>query len=83
MSYDALGGAHASLRNEAARDGKFRAVGCFGHPILAGTFGAISLPIRRLVVEPEESQLPRGLVPPRIIVLAANSSTPLLALLEG
>lgn len=64
------------------RDGKFRAMACFAHPLLAGTFGAICLPLffalrwrdrksRRLAV--------LGMVSSTAIVLAANSSTCLLA----
>src|ERR1700693_6197978 len=40
--YALLGGARASAYADLMqRDGKFRATGCFAHPILAGTFGAV------------------------------------------
>jgi len=44
--YAYLGGAHASMYGTAIeREAKFRATGCFGHPNLAGAFGAICLPL--------------------------------------
>ena len=73
-------------RTVMERDGHFRAMGCFAHPLLAGTFGGISLPLffalwhrkasnRRMAV--------LGMVASAVIVLAANSSTPLLAFVAG
>src|ERR1700675_4884320 len=44
--YALLAGAKAgAYANVTERAGRFRATGCFVHPILAGTFGAILLPL--------------------------------------
>ena len=79
-------GATEGARTVMERDGHRRAMGCFAHPLLAGTFGGISLPLffalwfkrrshRRIAVV--------GMVASSAIVLAANSSTPLLAFVGG
>lgn len=85
--YAYLGGEHASLYGSSLeRDDRFRATGCFGHPILAGTFGAISLPLfvglmwkdrksRRLAIS--------GIGAAAIIAAAANSSTAILGFMGG
>ena len=85
--YGLLGGARADVYGSAMeRDGRFRAVAMFGHPILAGTFGAILLPLfvgawwqdkknRRLAV--------LGIVASLVIPLTANSSTSLFGLIGG
>jgi len=41
----ALGGAHAFLGNVSERNGSLRASGTFDHPILAGAFGGMSVPL--------------------------------------
>src|SRR5271155_2853494 len=44
--YALLGGANAhAYATLMERDGKLRAIGCFSHPILAGTFGAVLVPL--------------------------------------
>ncbi len=79
-------GAREGARTVMERDGHLRAMGCFAHPLLAGTFGGICLPLffalwfrnrshRRVAV--------LGMVASTVIVLAANSSTPLLAYVGG
>lgn len=79
--YDFLGG--AQLRDAMMiRNGKFRAMGPFGHPILAGVFGATTLPLflglwwktgkHRLLTL-------AGVAASTEIVLASVSSTPLMA----
>jgi len=85
--YAYLGGAHASWYSSLLERGdRFRAVGCFGHPILAGTFGAISLPLfaglgwrykkyRWIAL--------MGIASAAIIAWAADSSTPVLGLVGG
>ena len=85
--YAYLGGANAAeYGSSLERDGKFRAVGCFGHPILAGTFGAISLPLfAGLWWRDRKSRTLAafGISAATIIALAANSSTALLGYVGG
>ncbi len=80
--YAYLGGANAHLYGASLeRDNKFRATGCFGHPILAGTFGAICLPLFAGLWGSVKSKrwLPlMGIGAATIIPIAANSSTSLL-----
>lgn len=85
--YGLLGGANAHFYSQlAVRDDKFRAQAGFGHSILAGTFGAVLVPLfvalwwkgkehRRIVV--------LGLVSATVITLTSNSSTPVLACAAG
>jgi len=85
--YAFLGGARASsYATVAERDDQSRALACFGHPILAGTFGAIMLPIfvglwwrgrafRTYAI--------LGTVSSVVIALASGSSTPLMAVAAG
>jgi hypothetical protein len=64
------------------RDGKFRAMACFGHPLLAGSFGGICLPLFFALWwrDPRSRRLAAtGMAASTVIVWAANSSTPLLA----
>lgn len=68
------------------RDDRFRASGCFGHPILAGTFGAIILPL--FVLLWREGKKNRkiatlGILAATVITLTSNSSTPILAYAAG
>jgi len=85
--YAYLGGANAAMYGSSLeRDGKFRAAGCFGHPILAGTFGAISLPLFvGLWWRDRQSRTLAALAiaAATIIALAANSSTALLGYVGG
>src|SRR5208337_2900513 len=68
------------------RGGKLRATASFAHPILAGTFGSISLPLfvglwwqdkknRKLAL--------LGILASVVIALAANSSTALMGFVGG
>jgi hypothetical protein len=85
--YALLGGARAaSYATLLQRDDRFRALGCFGHPILAGTFGAILIPL--FVLLWSEAKKYRvlaavGIVSATVITLTSNSSTPLLAYAGG
>jgi hypothetical protein len=81
--YAILGGAGASqYATLAIREGKIRAQGPFAHSILAGTFGAILVPLfvalwwkgkkyRKFTVI--------GIISATIMTVACNSSTPVLA----
>ena len=85
--YALLGGANAAAyANLMARDNKFRAIGCFSHPILAGTFGAVLVPLfvglwwksrkyRTIAVI--------GIVSSTVMTIACNSSTPVLGYAAG
>jgi hypothetical protein len=85
--YAVLGGARASsYASLAIRDGKVRAVGPFGHSILAGTFGAVLVPLfvglwwkgkkyRKIAAV--------GIISATVMTLACNSSTPILAYVAG
>ena len=66
------------------RDGHRRAMACFAHPLLAGSFGGITLPLFfGLWWKDRRSRLIAvlGMIATTVIVWAANSSTPLLAYL--
>jgi hypothetical protein len=81
--YAILGGARAQYyATLVMRDGKYRAQGPFAHSILAGTFGAVMVPLfialwwkakkyRKLTI--------LGGISSTVITLACNSSTPVLA----
>ncbi|HLX86809.1 MAG TPA: hypothetical protein VKR59_23125 [Terriglobales bacterium] len=85
--YAMLGGAQAWIYSAlAARGDRFRAQAAFGHSILAGTFGAVLVPLfvalwwkdrksRKLAVF--------AIVACTIITVACNSSTPILAYAGG
>jgi hypothetical protein len=85
--YAGLGGAYASsFASLAVRDDRFRAQGPFAHSILAGTFGAVLVPLfvalwwkgkqyRRIAAV--------GIMASTMITLACNSSTPALAYAAG
>lgn len=81
--YAYLGGSQEQARMMLMeREGKLRAMGSFTHPILAGVFGAILVPLflglwwrggdnrRRLIV---------GIFAATVIVMASASSTPVMA----
>jgi len=80
--YAYLGGANANLYGSAIeRVDKFRATGCFGHPNLAGTFGAISLPLFVGLWWKDKSNrriAAMGMAATAIIAWASGSSTALL-----
>ena len=85
--YALLGGARASVyASVMERDDRFRAMGCFGHPILAGTFGAILVPLfvglwwkdkrnRTVAV--------LGVIAATVTTVMSNSSTPMLGYMAG
>jgi len=85
--YAALGGAQAAqYASLAVRDDKIRALGPFAHSILAGTFGAILVPLfvalwskskkyRKLAVV--------GVVSSTVITIACNSSTAVMGYAAG
>ncbi len=85
--YAVLGGAEAyQYATLAVRDGKIRAQGPFAHSILAGTFGAVLVPLfialwwkgkkyRKLTI--------LGVVAAAVMTVACNSSTPVLAYAAG
>lgn len=85
--YALLGGADASVyANLVERDGRFRAQGPFAHSILAGTFGAILVPLfvalwwkgkanRKWVIA--------GIAACTVMTLTCASSTPILAYAAG
>jgi hypothetical protein len=79
-------GASGSGRTVMLRDGHFRAMGCFAHPLLAGTFGGISLALFIALWLKDKKNRRTGLfgiTGATVIVLTANSSTPLLAYLAA
>jgi hypothetical protein len=80
--------------NLSARDDRIRAVGCFGHSILAGTFGAIILPLfvilwregkrkGRREGKKDRALAAAGMIAATVITLTSNSSTPILAYAGG
>jgi hypothetical protein len=85
--YAMLGGARASTyASLAIRDDKVRAQGPFAHSILAGTFGAILVPLfvglwwkgrryRKIAV--------LGILSATVMTVACNSSTPILGYAAG
>ena len=85
--YALLGGANAqAYATLMERDGKLRAIGCFSHPILAGTFGAVLVPVfvalwwkgkkyHKIAVV--------GIISATVMTVACNSSTPVLGYLAG
>lgn len=85
--YAILGGAQASFYDTLMqRADRFRATGCFAHPILAGTFGAILIPL--FVLLWREGRKNRtlalvGIVSATMITVTSNSSTPVLAYAAG
>jgi hypothetical protein len=82
-----LGGARASVYETLMeRDNRFRAQGCFGHPILAGAFGAVLVPL--FVQLWRQGRKDRyiavvGIISATVITLTSNSSTPILAYAAG
>jgi hypothetical protein len=77
-------GAVDSAHTVMERDGQTRAMACFAHPLLAGTFGGISLPLFcALWSKGHKRAAALGIAACTVIVLAANSSTPLLAYAAG
>lgn len=85
--YALLGGANASYYAEGLlRQDRQRSVAGFGHPLLAGTFGAILAPLFIGLWLKDKKNLKitlAGLAGSTVIVWAAASSTPLLAYAAG
>lgn len=67
------------------RDGQIRAQGAFGHPILAGSFGATTIPLFFWLFTSKKARAfgIAGMLGAMIMIYAAASSTPVLALLAG
>jgi hypothetical protein len=82
-----LGGSKAAwYGNLMEREGRFRALGCFGHPLLAGTFGAIVLPMFVLLwLEGKKYRTLAAvaIASTGVIIVTSNSSTPILAYAGG
>ena len=81
--YAVIGGSRVADRQMLMeREDRFRAEASFGHPILAGTFGGISLPLY-LALSWKDKQSRKallvGVMATTVIVLASNSSTSMLA----
>jgi hypothetical protein len=85
--YMVIGGARGTLSADTImRDGKLRATGSFQHPILAGTFGGISLPLfiglwwksRR-----DRAYAAAGVVGSITMAVCTSSSTAFMALVGG
>jgi hypothetical protein len=85
--YALLGGANASFYGALiTREDRLRSVAGFGHPILAGTFGAILVPLfigLWLKDRKNFKIMLAGLTASTVIVLASASSTPMLAYAGG
>ncbi len=85
--YGFLGGSRAFARESLMiRAEKFRAMGPFQHPILAGTFGGISIPLFiGLWLSRGKHRLCAviGILSATAIVLASASSTPMVACASG
>ena len=85
--YALLGGAKAAyFASNLARDGRIRATGSFGTPILAGVFGAASMPLFIALWLRDRKQRAVaivGMVGASAMVITSNSSTPAIAYLAG
>jgi hypothetical protein len=85
--YALLGGANAQgYATLMERDGKLRAIGCFSHPILAGTFGAVLVPVFVALwwkAKKHRKIAALGIVSSTVMTLACNSSTPVLGYAAG
>ncbi len=85
--YALLGQAQVTGYGSAvARADRFRATGCFQHPILAGTFGAILFPL--FVALWQSGKKNRviaavGILSTVVITVASNSTTPAVAYASG
>jgi len=85
--YAILGGANAGWYDTVqVRDGKLRATGCFAHPIIAGSYGAMVLPMFAglwWTNRKNRTTAAIGLVGAAVIAFASNSSTSFLGLGAG
>lgn len=69
--------------NSMIREGRVRANGSFGHPILAGTVGAIFLPLIAGLWRTDRTKALLGLVSCITIVITSASSGPVLSAAAG
>jgi len=87
LLYSTLGGARADeLGSAIVRDNHLRAAGPFGHPILAGTFGGMLLPLFVGLwwkKRNERKYAVLGIVAATVISFTASSSTALLGFFGG
>ncbi len=74
--FSALGGV---LENSEIREGKIRAQGPFAHPILAGTAGAVCLPLMIGILRQHRKTATAGLAACCCLVYASASSGPILS----
>ncbi len=85
--YGLLGGARAAMYGtDLERADKIRAAASFGHPILAGTFGAILLPLFFGLWRKDKNNRTIalvGMIAATVIPIASNSSTSLLGWVGG
>ncbi|HEY3128372.1 MAG TPA: hypothetical protein VGL91_02865 [Acidobacteriota bacterium] len=80
--YVLFGGTHQAMRESLeAREDRFRAMASFAHPILAGSFGATSLPLFLGLWWKGKNRAGAlvGAIAATVITFASVSSTPLLA----
>lgn len=87
LVYSTLGGARASVLGMSInRDDHLRAAGVFGHPILAGTFGGIMLPLfvgLGLADKADRKYAGLGILSSTVMSFAASSSTALFGFMGG
>lgn len=85
--YAMLGGARAAeFASLAARGDRFRAEGPFSHSILAGTFGAVLVPLFVALWwrgKPYRKIALMGIISATVMTVTCNSSTPVLAFVAG
>ena len=85
--YAMLGGANASVYSQLVQRGeRYRAQAGFAHSILAGTFGAVLVPLFIALWFKGKEHRPLvvvGLISTVVMTLASNSSTPVLAYAAG
>jgi hypothetical protein len=85
--YSWLGGPRAWTREVvAAREGRLRAMGPFQHPILAGSFGGVTVPLFFGLWAKSTRSVKSALIgvaSASVIVFTSASSTPLMAYMSG
>jgi hypothetical protein len=73
----------ASSTDVAMTNGHYRAAGAFGHPILAGTVGAVCLPMALFLYKEDRKRALLAFFSFSIIVFSSGSSGPIMASLAG